>query len=175
MTKRGLIIAGTIGLAAAVGSALLLVQAAISPSLGLVVLGLNIVAAGIAARVVLGTVRVHRYLVLGVGVLSAVDAAILTSATTSYLVNWGITGDPAPTGLVIVTAAIGVVVFLLAATVYVFAARRQGIAVGGRIGLLLLLLLAVIPAANVLGLLSLTITALVRRPAATPAPPAASE
>ncbi len=175
MTKRGLIIASVIGLAAAVGSALLLMQAALSPSLGLVILGLNIVAAAIAAMVVLGTVRVHRYLALGFCLLSALDAAILTSATTSYLVNWTITGDPAPTGLVIVTALIGIVVFLLSATAYIFAARRQGVAARARIGLLVLLLLAVIPGANALALLLLSIVALVRGAAPTPALPATSD
>ncbi len=178
MTKRGLIVASIIGLVAASVAALLLNRAALVQSLDLLVLALNVVAAGIAGRVILGTVRVHRYFALGVVLLSAVAAVILTSATTNYLINQSVSfgrANTVPTGTVIATAIAGFVVYLIAATVYGFAGARQGVGIGSRIGLLLLLLLAVIPVASVAGLLGLTITSFVRRTAATPAPPAASE
>jgi hypothetical protein len=177
MTKRGLIVASVIGLAAAVASTLLLKQAVDFQTINLLDLVLNILAAGIAGRVVLGRARVHRYFALGVVVLSAIAAAFLTSATTNYFIGQAVSFGPAnhaPTGTVITTAVIGFVVYLLAATVYGFAGARQGVAVGSRVGLLLLLLLCVVPALNVLGLIGVTITALVRRPP-TPALPAASE
>ena len=178
MTQRGLIVASIIGLAAAVAAALLLNRAALVQSIDLVVLALGILAAGIAGRVVLGPVRVHRYSALGVVLLSAIAAAILTSATTNYLINQAVSfGRPnvVPTGTVTTTAVIGLAVYVLAATVYGFAARRQGVRAGKRIGLLLLLLLAVFPVLDVLGLLGLAVSAFVRRTTATPAPAAASE
>ena len=70
---------------------------------------------------------------------------------------------------------IGIVAYLLAATVYGFAGTRQGVGVGARVGLLLLLLLAVLPVLNVLGLIGLTITAFTRTTAAIPEPARASE
>ena len=177
MTKRGLIVASIIGLAAAVVGTLLLKQAVEVQSISLVVLVLNIVGAGIAGRVLLGRARVYRYFALGVVVFSALAAAILTSATTNYFISqvssFGPT-NPVPNGSVITTAAIGFVVYLLAAIVYGFAGARQGVRLGSRIGLSLLLLLAVVPALNVLGLIGFTVTAIARNPAATPARPAAS-
>jgi hypothetical protein len=177
MTKRGLIVASFIGLAAAIVSAALLTRAAASQPIDLTVLVLDILAAGIAGRVVLGPVRVHRYFSLGLVVLPAAAATILTSATTNYLIGLDISfgrANYAPTGTATATAIIGFVVYLVAATVYGFAGTRQGVGVGSRIGLLLLLLLAVLPALNVLGLVGIAITAFVRR-AATPVRPAVSE
>jgi hypothetical protein len=177
MTKRGLIVASAIGLTAAVVSTLLLTRTAQFQPIDLVVLGLDIVAAGIAGRVILGRVQVHRYFSLGTAVLSAAAALILTSATTNYLIHLDVAFgrvNYSPTTTIVVTAIIGLVVYLIAAVVYGFAGSRQGIPVGSRIGLLLLLLLAVIPALNVLGLIGLTISAIVRG-APTPTLPAASE
>jgi hypothetical protein len=166
-------IAAILGLVAAIVAALLLSRAAID----LLVLGLDILAAGLAGRVILGTVRVHRYFTLGVVVLSAVAAAIFTSAVTNYLieidVKFGLP-DYTPTGPVLTTAIVAFVAYLLAATLYGFAGTRQGVGIGARIGLLLMLLLAVLPVLNVLGLIGFTITTLVRRPI-TPVPAAASE
>jgi hypothetical protein len=177
MTKRGLIVASILGLVAAIVSALLLSRAAGFQSIDVLVLGLDILAAGLAGRVILGTVHVHRYFTLGVVVLSAVAAAIFTSAVTNYLieidVKFGLP-DYTPTAPVLTTAIVAFVVYLLAATLYGFAGTRQGVRIGARIGLLLMLLLAVLPALNVLGLIGFTITNFVR-PAATPAPAAASE
>jgi hypothetical protein len=146
----------------------------------LLVIGLDIIAAAIAGRVILGQPRVHRYFALGMVVLSGIAAALLTAASSNYLIHLAtVFGriDYKPTENTIVEGVAGIVVYLLAATVYGFAGKRQGVKVGGRIGLLLLLLLAVIPVLNVLGLIGVTITAFVRGaagPAATPAPPAAS-
>jgi hypothetical protein len=178
MTKRSLIVASFIGLAAAIVSASILNRAAGLQTIDLLVLGLNIVAAGIAGRVILGQPRVHRYFALGTVLLSAIAAAILTTALTNYLINIDIAFGPvnyAPTTTILVTALIGFVVYLLAATVYVITGSRQRIGIGSRVGLLVLLLLAVVPLLNVLGLIGFTITAFVRGTAVTPAPPAASE
>jgi len=178
MTKRGLIVAGIIGLVAAAVASLLLPRAALVQSIDLVILALGVVAAGIAGRVALGSARVHRYFALGVVLFSAIAAAILASATTNYLISQTVSfgrANPTPNATVITTAIIGLVVFLIAATVYGFACVRQGVGVRSRIGLLVLLLLATIPVLNVLGLIGLTITAFARTSAATPAPPAASE
>jgi hypothetical protein len=180
MTKRGLIIASIVGLVAAVVSVLLLNRAAAFEIIDLVYIGLDIVAAAIAGRVILGRPRVHRYFALGMVVLSGIAAALLTAAGSNYLIHTAIAIgriDYKPTGNTIVEGIAGIVVYLIAATVYGFAGTRQGVKVGGRVGLLLLLLLAVIPALNVLGLIGVTITAFVRgaaSPTTTPAPPAAS-
>jgi hypothetical protein len=176
MTKRGLIVASIIGLVAAVVSLLLLNRAAVSQTIDLLVIGLDIIAAAIAGRVILGRPRVHRYFALGMVVLSGIAAALLTAAGSNYLIHTAILFgrvDYKPTGATILEGILGIVVYLIAATVYGFAGNRQGVKVGSRVGLLLLLLLAVVPALNVLGLIGITITAFVRG-VATPAPPAAS-
>jgi hypothetical protein len=177
MTKRGLIVASIIGLVAAIVALLLLNRAAEFQIIDLLFIGLDLIAAGIAGRVILGQPRVHRYFALGVVVLSAIAAAILTAAASNYLIHIAIAVgrvDYRLPSVTIVEIVAGFIVYLLAATVYGFAGTRQGVPVGSRVGLLLLLLLAVIPALNVLGLIGTTITAFVRR-GATPAPPAASE
>jgi hypothetical protein len=186
MTQRALLVTGIIALAFAVAAALLVNYSPFDVAIDFIALALDAVAAGIAGRLILGGARVHRYYTLGVVLLSAIAAAILTSATTSYLISQvrlfgALSGNvsPTPSSTVITTGIIGLVVYVAAATVYGFAGTRQGMGIGSRIGLLLLLLAAVVPFANVLGLLGLTITALVRTtPGAatpTPAPPAASE
>jgi hypothetical protein len=177
MTKRGLIVAGIIGLAAAITAGAVLNRAAAVQSIDLLVLGLDVIAAGIAGRLILGTARTHRYFALGTVLLSAIAAIILTSSTTNYLISQAVSfgkPNPVPSAALVTTAIIGFVAYLLAATVYGFAGARQGVGVGSRVGLLLLLLLAVIPILNVLGLIGLTITAVARTGSATPAPASAS-
>jgi hypothetical protein len=180
MTKRGLIIASIVGLVAAVVSVLLFNRAAVFQIIDLTFIGLDIIAAAIAGRVILGQPRVHRYFALGIVVLSGISAALLTAAGSSYLIHIAVTIgriDYKPTGDTIGEGVAGIVMYLIAATVYGFAATRQGVKVGGRVGLLVLLLLAVIPVLNVLGLIGVTIIAFVRGravTATTPAPPAAS-
>jgi hypothetical protein len=182
MTKRALLIAGIIGLVAAVAAALLINKAPFVVSIDFVALSLNVIAAGIAGRLVLGGARVHRYFTLGVVLLSAIAAALLTSATTSYLISQvPLLGpvSPTPNGNVITAGIIGLIVYLVAAILYGFAGKRQGVGIGARIALLLLLLAAVIPVLNLLGLAGLTLASFVRgtrapAPPATPARPAAS-
>ena len=119
----------------------------------------------------------HRYFALGIVVLSAIAAAVITAAGSNYLIHIAVAIGHVDYGLpsaAIVEIVMGFIIYLLAATVYGFAGTRQGVPIGSRVGLLLLLLLAVIPVLNVLGLIGTTITAFVRR-SATPAPPAASE
>ena len=64
--------------------------------------------------------------------------------------------------------------YLVAATLYGFAGTGQGVAVGARTGLLVVLLLAVLPFANVIGMILFLITAFTRTPGgarrATPSP-----
>jgi hypothetical protein len=178
MTKRGLIVATIIGLAFAVAAAVVIDRAALQQSIDLIVLVLDVLAGGIAGRAILGVRRVHRYFALGLVVLSGASALISTSAVTNYLINQSVTfGRPAPTpdGRVVVTVIIAFVVYLVAATIYGFAAAKQGVRGGARIGLLLLLLLAVIPALNVLGLLGFVIASAVRAPKASPEPALASD
>ena len=57
----------------------------------------------------------------------------------------------------------GFVAYLVGATAYGFAGQRQGVKVGARTALVVLLLLAVIPILDVVGLLGILITAIVRR------------
>jgi hypothetical protein len=59
---------------------------------------------------------------------------------------------------------IAAVAYLAGATVYGFAGQAQGVRVGARTGLLVLLLLAVIPLLNMLGLIGVLIAAIARRP-----------
>jgi hypothetical protein len=177
MTKRSLIIASIIGFVAAVVSALLISKAAANQSIDLLVLGLDVLAAGIAGRIILGGVRVHRYFSLGTVLFSAAAALILTTAVSNYLIHIDVSfghAEYAPTSGILIQAMVGFIVYLVAATIYGFAGTRQGVPVGTRVGLLLLLLLAVIPVLNVLGLIGFTIAAFVRG-GPTPAPPAVSE
>jgi hypothetical protein len=177
MTKRALIIASIIGLVATVVSAIVVRNAAEDETTNLLVGLLNTIAAGIAGRVIVGPRGVYRFFTLGIVVFSGAAAAILTSAVTNYLINQEVIFGKATgaiTGAVLVTAIVGFVFYLLAATVYGFAGKRQGIWVGPRVGLLLLLLLSVVPVLNVAGLAAFTVTAFVRR-RSTPKPPAASE
>jgi hypothetical protein len=60
-------------------------------------------------------------------------------------------------------AIIAFVLYLGGATAYGFAGQAQGVAVGARTALLVLLLLGVVPFANVPGLLGILITAIARK------------
>ena len=183
MTQRGILIASAVGLAFAIASAAVLPATinirADSTVLGLVVALLGAVAAGIAGRVILGTRRVHRYNRAAIPILSAVSGFAFVSALSSLLISRDVSFGPAPTGLppsVIIAIVVGIVLYLVAATVYGFAATRQGFRVSIRVRLLLLLLLSVLPYAAVLGLLGWVIVSALWKPdAATPAPAAASE
>jgi hypothetical protein len=70
-----------------------------------------------------------------------------------------------PTAEITVSLIAGFVLYLVAATLYGFAGQAQGVKVGARTGLLVLLLLGVIPIVNILGLVGFLITSLTRKPA----------
>ena len=168
MTKRGLIIASFLGLALAAVATVLLRTAALTASNDSIILALDVVAAGIAGRVILGRRRPFRYLTLGIVVFSAIGAGFFTTAVTTFLLSGTVIGAT------IVGAVTGGILYLAAATLYGFAGAKLGVSLPGRIGLLLLLLLAVIPGLNVVGMLGFALLAFVRRPWATQARPAAS-
>jgi hypothetical protein len=171
MSKRSLIIASTVGLVFAIVEAVLVprtIDTTNTTAISLVAAILAILSGALAGRVILGRKRVHRYSRAGVPVLAAISALAFESAVSNWLIGRDVKFGPAPTALgsqVIVALIIGAVVYLLAATVYGFAGTRQGVSVGGRVGLLLLLLLAVLPILNIPGLIGLGITALLRKPA----------
>jgi hypothetical protein len=143
---------------------------------GLLVLLLCLVAAAIAGRVILGSVRVHRYFRLAVPLFSAIAAVALTTATSDWFIgrNSHLGGPRILTSGFWIAVVIGAVAYLIAATAYGFAGTRQGVRAGARIGLLVVLLLAVVPYLDVLGLVGFVLIAAVRRPA-TPVLPAVSE
>ena len=187
MTRRGIIIASFVGLAFAGTEAVFLplTQRATfgNSTVAIIVELLGALAAGIAGRVILGRRRIHRYFKAGVPLLAAASGFAFTSAAYYWLISQEVSFGPPPSGLssqVVTALIIGGVAYLLAATIYGFAGTRQGVAIGPRIGLLLLLLLAVLPMLNVAGLIGFVITAFVRKPApatapTTPVRPAASE
>lgn len=179
MTKPGLIFASFLGLALAVTATILIRLTLLTDFNDSLVLALDVVSAGIAGRVILGRRRPFRYFTLGIVVFSAIAAGFLTSATTSFLLSQAVIIGKASgeaSGPMITSAVTGLVLYLAAATLYGFAGARLGVPLAGRIGLLVLLLLAVIPGLNVVGTLGFGILAFIRRPkAATPKPAAASE
>ncbi|HEX4443477.1 MAG TPA: hypothetical protein VHZ81_07875 [Galbitalea sp.] len=177
MTRRGILIAGAAALAFAIAEAAVLpatitVTASTNP-LGLLVALFGVLCAGIAGRVILGVLRVHRYSRAGIPILAAISGLAFESAASSWLISQDVVlGRPAAgiPAFVVVGLIIGAVAYLAAAFVYGFAATGQGVRVGARVGLLLLLLLAVLPYLNVLGAVGLIITAVVRKPGALPTP-----
>jgi hypothetical protein len=169
MTKRGLIIASFLGLALAAVATVLLRTAVLTASNDSIILALDVVTAGIAGRVILGRRRPFRYLTLGIVVFSAIAAGFFTTTVTTFLLSG------TAIGATTASAVTGGILYLVAATLYGFAGAKLGVWLPGRIGLLLLLLLAVIPGLSVVGMLGFAILAFVRRPWATPALPAASE
>jgi hypothetical protein len=177
MKKRTLIIASFLGLALAVVAAVLIKTTLLTDANDTVVLLLEVLAAGIAGRVILGRRRPFRFFTLGIVVFSAVAAGLLTSAFTTYLISQAVSFGKASgviDGGTLVIAIVGGVLYLAAATVYGFAGARLGVPLFTRIGLLLLLLLSVIPWVNVVGMLGFAILSFVRRPKVTPARPATS-
>jgi hypothetical protein len=166
MTRRGIITAAIVGLVFAIASGLLVPTTLGDVGLSFVAVGLAGIAAGIAGRVILGRKPVHRYFRLGMVVFSAIAGIALESAVANWLVSQDVSFGPAPKGLdpsVLTALIVGIVAYLLAAFVYGFAATRQGVAIGGRIGLLLLLLLAVLPFTAVPGFVGLLIVGIVRK------------
>lgn len=186
MTRRGILIAGFIGLVFAIVETLLLPltlsHTVNTTGVSLTAAILGLLAAAIAGRIILGRRVVHRYFRAAVPVLAAIAGFAFESAFSNWLISQDVIFGHPPTTLrpaVVVAIVIGAVAYLIAATVYGFAGTRQGVAVEGRVRLLLLLLLAVLPVANILGLIGLVIVGFLRKDAgpaaATRAPSAASE
>ncbi len=177
MKKLTLIIASFLGLALAVVAAVLIKTTLLNDTNDTLVLLLEVIVAGIAGRVILGRRRPFRFFTLGIVVFSAVGAGLLTSAVTTYLLSNAVVIGKATSqisGNTLASAIAGAVLYLAAATVYGFAGTRLGVPVLVRIGLLLLLLLAVFPGLNIVGMLGFAVLSFVRRPKTTPARPAAS-
>jgi hypothetical protein len=177
MKKPTLIVASILGLALAAVATFLIRTTLLTEANDSLVLLLNVVAAGIAGRVILGRRRPYRFFTLGIVVFSAVAGGLLTSAVTSYLLSNAVVIGKAAwqiSGGTLATTIAGGVLYLAAATVYGFAGTRLGVPVLVRVGLLLLLLLAVFPGLNIIGMLGFSILSFTRRPKVTPARPAAS-
>jgi hypothetical protein len=173
MTKQSLLILTAVGFVFAIASSAL-VFATLDPehnnipaSLGYLFLGM--IAAAIAARALLGRGETTRIGRLAVPLLSAIAFAVLSSAVTNLLIgshafdSLSNVAEPVSTATII-AIVIAAVIYLAAATVYGFVGTAQGVAVGSRIGLLLLLLLSIAPGANILGLLGFGITVILREP-----------
>ena len=186
MTRRGIVIAGFIGLLFATLETVLfpltLSHTVNTTGVSLTAALLGLLAAAIAGRIILGTRTVHRYYRAAIPVLAAIAGFAFESAFSNWLISQDVFFGPPPTSLrpaVIVAIVIGAVAYLLAATVYGFAGTHQGVAVEGRVRLLLLLLLAVVPVVNILGLIGFVIVGFLRKETgqaiATPEPAAASE
>jgi hypothetical protein len=170
MKKPTLIVTSFLGLVLATVATVLIKTTLLTEANDSLVLLLQVVAAGIAGRVILGRRRPFRFFTLGIVVFSAVAAGLLTSAVTSYLLSQAVIIGKASghiSGATVATAIVGGVFYLAAATTYGFAGTKLGVPLGGRIGLLLLLLLAVVPGASVVGMVGFTILAFVRRPKVT--------
>ena len=180
MTRRAIIIASFIGLASAIVETVLIpgtLHINDTTLLSISVAVLTVVAAAIAGRTILGTRSVHRYFRLGVPLLSAISGLAFESAVSNWLIARQVSFGPSPTTpstVVVLALVIGALAYLGAATAYGFAGTKQGITIGARVGLLLLLLLAVLPGLDVLGLAGFVATAFARR-TPTPVPAGASE
>jgi len=189
MQRRGIVIAAIIGLVFAIVETVLfpltLSRVVNTTGVSLVAAILGLLAAGIAGRIILGTRSVHRYYRAGVPVLAAIAGFAFESAFSNWLISQDVIFGHPPTTLrpaVIVAIVIGAVAYLIGATLYGFAGTSQGVKVESRVRLLLLLLLAVVPVANILGLAGFVIVGFLRKPVdpapevtATPGPAAASE
>jgi hypothetical protein len=174
MKKLTLIIASFLGLALAIVAAVLIRTTLLNETNDTLVLLLEVVAAGIAGRVILGRRRPYRFFTLGIVVFSAVAGGLLTSAATTYLLSNAVVIGKATwqlSGGTLASAIAGVVLYLAAATVYGFAGTRLGVPLLTRIGLLVLLLLAVFPGLNIVGMLGFAILSFLRRPKTTPGRP----
>jgi hypothetical protein len=173
MSKRFLVILTAVGLVFAILSTLLfpssleVQQINLPNTLGLLVFGM--IAGATAGRALLGRGTTTRVARLAVPLLAAIAYALFSSAASSLLLSshlfdaLGKTSEPVSNSFV-VAVIIGGIAYLAAATLYGYAGTAQGVPVWSRVGLLLLLLLAVIPVLNVLGLAGFLVTALVRKP-----------
>jgi hypothetical protein len=175
MNKRFLVILTVVGLLFAISSTMLfpsslsLQQINLVNTLAMLVFGM--IAAAIAGRALLGRSLTTRVARLAVPLLAAIAFALFSSAESSLLLSSHLldtlgSGGEQVSGSFLVAVVIGAVAYLAAATLYGFAGSAQGVPVWSRVGLLLVLLLAVIPVLNVLGLIGFVVSALVRKPRA---------
>jgi hypothetical protein len=184
MSKRGILILAIVGLALAILSSALfpLTLSVVSVNFGATLGSLlgGMIAAAIAARVLIGRGSSRRVPRLAIPLLSAVAFAFFSSAAASLAISLHILDIFALSGAAqeklgssfVIAVIIGAVAYLVAATLYGFVGTAQGVNVGTRTGLLVILLLSVIPILNVLGLIVFLVAAIVRTPkiAATTVP-----
>jgi dolichyl-phosphate-mannose-protein mannosyltransferase len=170
VTKRRLLIIGFVGFALALagsvifpGTILTLEQ---TPTLSLVVLVLFGAAALVSGLGVFGPTQSNRYAGLAVPILSMVSAFAFTSAISSWYleqrIDFGNVHNTSHVPELITAIVIGSVAYLAAATVYGFAATAARVPLGTRVRLLVLLLLCVIPLANVIGTIGFIVADLAR-------------
>ena len=105
-------------------------------------------------------------LLAAVGILGSGARSIVGACAVLFTgLSGGAFAAALPVGLLLLPWWVwlaGFALYLIAATFYGFAGDAQGVEVGARVGLLLLLLLAVLPLVQVLGLAGILVTA-VRR------------
>ena len=140
-----------------------MVQSAVA---GLVVAVISLVLHLVALDSAAVILAVSAALLAAVGILGT-GARTLTGAFAVFFtgLSAGAFSAALPLGLLAVpwwVWLVGFGLYLVAATFYGFAGDAQGVQVGSRIGLLLLLLLAVLPLVQVLGLVGILITAVLR-------------
>ena len=132
------------------------------------------VAGTLAAVVLFGRRPTRWFWFLPVVVLSGVTALLTDAVLNAWLFVHqasfntegelvAVTGGPSATDI-LVLCIVAAVLYLVAATLYGFAGQAQGVKVGARTGLLVLLLLSVVPLANIVGVIGFLVTAIRRRP-----------
>ena len=175
MSRRAILIMAIIGLVLAVASGALFFVGirtydALLPSFAAV--ALSIAAAVFAGIVILGPIPTRRWFRVAIPLLSglaAMEACYFLALTLGpkndelvcYLdsANPGVCG-PAPFDWTpVILGIVAFVLYLIAATLYGFAGQAQGVKVGARTGLLVLLLMSCIPGLNILGAIGFLIVA----------------
>jgi hypothetical protein len=180
MSKRNLLILAVVGLVLAILSSALfpLTLSVVSVNFGATLTSLlgGMIAAAIAGRVLIGRGSSKRVPRLAIPLLSAIAFALFSSAAAGLAISLHILDIYAVAGAAqeklgssfIIALIIGAVAYLVAATLYGFAGTTQGVNVGTRTGLLVILLLSVIPILNVAGLIVFLVAAIVRAPTLAP-------
>jgi hypothetical protein len=133
----------------------------------LIVGAFGILIAIYSALCILGEAAVRSPLVVSMVALSAVAFALfdlgfvsLASSAAGYT---GPNSIPGFTGNPVIFFVLGSLAYLVAATAYGFVSTAQGVPVGRRIGLLLLLLLAMFPVLDLAGAIGVLIATVLRR------------
>ena len=181
MRRRTLVVLALIGLAFVVASDVLIVITTRTGDFasGASAVLLSLPASVLAAIVLLGGAPTRwwfRATIPTLAVLAAIGAwisladLIFVPMTANEVCSLGGAAAEACGSLqfdprVVIIPTVAFVLYLIAATLYGFAGQAQGVKVGARTGLLVLLLLSVIPLANILGLVGFLIVAIRRKPA----------